>query len=259
MTHRFAAISLALGALVPPCAARAETPWYISGSAGGYFREDDTAKTTFTRKAFVLASPPVTPPAAASPGEIVVIGTRRPLVPVLQTFHAAGVVKQSHRPGEDLSLALGYRFSARFRVEVEAGYTAYSAGTLRPFTTSPNFPALDGRAFQQKAGGDYSSTTATLNGFYDFRPTASGWAPYVGVGVGGAATTRSAGTFVSAQGNTLHSAGGSGASGLALAEAGLNIRLTPNLTLAPAYRYVHYFNVGGDVAHVAKASLRYVF
>ncbi len=267
MAHSFGRIGLALAATGFAGFARAETPWYVSGSLGGYFREDNEASGHFVKTVTVLepriASPPATvaPPPSAPPGTIVVTGTRPPpsLVPVSVVLHAVGVEKVAHQPGESLNLALGYRVNARFRVEVEAGYTQYASGSLRPFTSNPNFPALDGRAFRQNTGGDYSRETATLNSFYDLRPAGARWAPYLGLGVGAAATRRTTGYFTSADGHNFRSDGGSGVSGLALAEAGLNIRLAPNLTLAPAYRYVRYFNANADIAHVIRASLRYAF
>ena len=42
-------------------------------------------------------------------------------------------------------------------------------------------------------------------------------------------------------------------------EGEVSLALTRHLSLVPAYRFVHYFSSGEDVAHVAKLGLRYSF
>jgi opacity protein-like surface antigen len=218
-----------------PCAAfcsavgaHAEGAWYVSGSVGGYFREDDTQNVTF----FQVNDPQV---------------------------RASGNIKHAYDPGVMGALALGYRLSPRLRAEIEISYSGYSGDTLNPFTTSPAFPNDDGRTFHRQSGANYSRVTGTVNAFYDFAPIAFRFSPYVGAGFGGSSDRKSAGRFVGPFGGTLDGASSSDATVVALAEGGLNIALSDHWSVAPAYRYVHYFDGESEGAHIVKASVRYTF
>lgn len=247
--------------------ANADSPWYISGSVGGYFREDDSIADDYFKRIFIpgppLVLPSSSPPAAASPPtEIIVVATPRggPLSSQIPTLISArGTTGRSFDPGLTGNVAVGYRLNSRVRLEAELGHAGYNGSSLRPFTTDANFPTLDGRAFMRQSGADYSRFTGSLNTFYDLAPAASRFAPYIGAGIGGSANRRSFAQFLSADGARFTSYGGATPEGFALLEAGLNIAMSKHWTVVPAYRYIHYFNRGEDLAHVAKIGMRYSF
>jgi len=208
--------------------ALAASPWYISGSVGGYFREGDTQSGNY----YKILDPSITTTATNS---------------------------FSFDPGVILNAAVGYKLSSRFRVEAEIGYTNFTADNLRPFSENPNFPGLKGQIYSRENGFDFSRFSGTVNAFYDFAPIASRFTPYVGVGIGGTANHKSAGAFANADGNTFRFSSASGSDASGLLEGGVNIALSRHWSIAPAYRYVHFFNSIEDRAHVAKLGVRYSF
>jgi opacity protein-like surface antigen len=219
----------ALGLALWGAPARADGPWYVSASIGGYFREQQSGTEDFFR----LADP--------------------------EDVHP-GTLQQSFSPGLVGNVAIGYALPARFRVEAELGYAAYQLDSVNP--SSSFFPNLNGSTFKHQSGGDYSRFMGTLNLFYDL-PFGKTFVPYVGAGLGGAHAESTTGKFVSANGTIFENFGGQTTRGVTLVEGGVTIALTNALSLVPAYRYLHFFGGAGfgagEAAHVVKLGLRYAF
>lgn len=224
-------VSTAVGlaaALMWTMNAEADSPWYLEGSLGGYVRDSFSSPVTFRH----------TPgPSVTAPG--------------VNTFKV--------NPGLIANVGLGYRVAPHVRLEAEVGYTTYTGDTLNPYTTAPGFPALNGQTFTRQSGDRWSRYSGTVNAFYDFIPIAGRFTPYVGGGVGAAAGHRTKGVYKDAAGQPFGSGGGSSTQGFGLLEGGVAIALSPHWALVPAYRYVHFFTEGQDVAHVGKVGLRYAF
>jgi len=211
------------------CAAPAwaDDLWYVSGSIGGYFREDDSASTHF----FHADDP---------------------------AFKVPGTVQRSYDPGVTGNLAVGYTVMPQVRVEAEICYTDYTQSTINPLTHNPNFARLDGSTFNRQRGDEYGRFTGTVNIFYDFTPI-SGFTPYLGLGIGASADHQSSGVLIGPTGSSFNQSGGTSTQGLALLEAGFAYPLTENLSVTASYRYLHFFEDAGDVAHIVKMGLRYAF
>ncbi len=220
--------------------AHAESPWYVTGSVGGYYREDESGQVTIVTR-FANGD------TITSPGSS---------------------LTDSFGQGVFGGLALGYRLPARFRVEIEADYAHYSEFKLN--ATSSNiifvngFPTgARGQNFTRQAGADTDRYNATVNAFYDI-PGLPAWVtPYVGGGIGVSYGETSRGIFADVLGNRFAEAGGSATRGVALVEGGVALALSDHFALVPAYRYFRYFGDtpvrGDEVAHVAKVGLRYSF
>jgi opacity protein-like surface antigen len=221
--------SAAVVAAMLAVSARAESPWYVSGSLGGYFREGASGPDTF----FKIDDPSISSP-----------GTQR----------------ESFDPGYIANAAVGYRLLANVRVEAELGYADYMLSTVSP--QADTFPQLNGQPFNRQTGGEWSRFTGTINAFYDL-PVPGRFVPYVGLGVGGAHGEATTARLVSSTGAIFESLGGSSTRGVMLAEGGVSIALSEHISLVPAYRYLRYFlnaSVGGDeAAHIVKLGLRYSF
>ncbi len=229
MRISFCGVVGAIGVLASASAALADSPWYVSGSVGGYFRQDFSGADNF----FHSATPTVTVP---------------------------GTDRISYSPGVVGNIAVGYHLTPHIRVEGELGYVSYDASALHPYTTAAGFSDLNGQAFKHQSGDTYSRFTGSANAFYDFSAIAGRFTPYVGAGVGGSANHKSAGRFEASSGAIFTSGVGATATeGLAMVEGGVAIAVTRHLSLVPGYRFVHYFSSGEDVAHVAKLGLRYSF
>ena len=220
-----AAVAALIGSGV---AARAEGPFYVSGSVGGYFRQSDDTMDEFHHSA--------TP-----------------------TINVPGTDKRGFDPGVIGNVAIGYRLISHVRVEAEFGYFSYTGSTLNPTAFASGYPELNGQTFRRTSGDRFSRYTGTANAFYDFSPIAGLFAPYVGAGVGASRDHQSVGTLRSSDGTSFQSSGGSSTQGLAMVEGGLSFPITRNLSLVPAYRYVHFFAGNEEVAHVVKVGLRYSF
>ena len=220
---------LMLAGVAIACAgpARADGPWYISGSVGGYFREDDSFATRFHH-----SNDP--------------------------TFTVPGTNTESFDSGVIGNFAVGYSVMPQVRLEAELGYTDYTLSTLNPLAHDPHFPRLTGATFVRQYGARFSRFTGTVNAFYDFMPIA-GFTPYAGVGIGASDNRKGFGFFTGPTGSGFNDTGGSSAQGLALLEVGASYPLTENLSVTAAYRYVHYFEDNEDVAHVVKMGIRYTF
>jgi opacity protein-like surface antigen len=206
---------------------RATGAWYVSGSAGGYFREDTTASTT--------------------------IGNGN-------GGAAAGTVARTFDPGFVLNLAGGYRWPIGLRSEVELGYAQYSTTSVTPMV--PVFANVNGVTFNHATGSNLHRMMATANLFYDL-PIGGRFVPYVGAGLGAIHVQAATISFTNSAGGTFTSRLGAGNDGVALAEVGVTIAITDGLSIVPAYRYIHEFggvaNNGAEVAHVLKVGMRYAF
>ena len=209
--------------------AHAQSPWYVSGSIGGYWREDQGGPTRFTNG--VITGP--------------------------------GKQTESFDPGPTASAAIGYKLPFRLRLEAEASYIHYTADHVNPL--SATFPTLNGRAFNLQSGGDYDRYMATANLFYDLPITIAGRiVPYIGGGMGYVHAHQADSKFVSAAGSlfTMHTQSNN-SHAVALIEGGLTIPLGGAWALVPAYRYEHLFtdaNIFGDEnAHILKLGVRYSF
>jgi opacity protein-like surface antigen len=216
---------LAAGMGVFAVEARAAGPWYVSGSAGGYFREGTTASTTISNGV------------TAAPGEIA----------------------RGFDPGYLLNVAVGYRLPARLRAEIEFGYAEYGADSITPASV---FPTSNGITFSHPVGSDLHRIMGTVNLFYDL-PVQGRFVPYVGGGLGIIHALQTTITFQSASGGHFTSNLASGDKGVAVLEGGVTIALTDAIAIVPAYRYIRsagsIHNNGTEIAHVAKLGMRYSF
>jgi opacity protein-like surface antigen len=210
----------------PPAVALAAGPWYVSGSVGGYFREDATPTTTISNGVIV------------SPGE------------VARTFD----------PGYILNLAVGYRLPARLRAEIELGYADYDADSVTPMAAAPL--ASNGVTFSRPIGSDLHRYMVTANLFYDL-PVEGRFVPYVGGGIGAIHVQAATITYESAAGGRFTSRLAAGDKAVALLEGGVTIAVTDAIAVVPAYRYLRQAgsvgNNGTEVAHVVKLGMRYSF
>jgi opacity protein-like surface antigen len=227
MYVRFAVLAPVAAVLAFAAPARADGPWYVSGSVGGYFRESDNVSTTFSH--------------SDNP-----------------TFKVPGTAGRSFDPTVIGNAAAGYAVIPQVRVEAEIGYFDYSGSTLNPLAHSPSFPRLNGSTFVRQSGNDWSRFTGTVNAFYDFLPI-MGFTPYVGAGLGASADNKSTGIFIGPTGSKFIERGSAGTEGLVLAEGGVSFPLTDDLAVTASYRYVHFFDAGEDAAHIVKAGVRYSF
>jgi len=216
------------GALILGVAAHAESPWYVAGSVGDYFRVANATTTVFSK----IDDPSIT---------------------------TSGTNHFSYDQGVIADIAIGYRLTPNIRLEEEVGYFHYVASGINPIASSPDFPLLDGRTFSRQSGGDYSRYTATVNGLYDFRSVSSRFTPFVGIGAGVSDDRRTTAHFTDSDGGPFRINGTSFVAGVGLLEAGLDISLSKRWSIQPAYRYVHIFKTGADDAHVADLGLRYSF
>lgn len=226
MHFRIGIGTLTAGVVAFAVEAHAAGPWYVAGSAGGYFREDATASTTITNGI------------TTAPGENA------------RTFD----------PGVLLNLAVGYRFPLSLRAELEFGYAEYGADSATPMVAA--FPTLNGVTFSHPTGSDLHRLMGTFNLFYDL-PVPGRFVPYVGGGVGIAHVQAATITYHSASGTPFTSRLRSGDKGVGMIEAGVTIGITDSISVVPAYRYIHQAgsvgNNGTEIAHVAKLGMRYTF
>jgi opacity protein-like surface antigen len=223
-------ITLAGGVLLTALAtsARADSSWYVSGSAGAYLREDQDGPTTFFRGN------------ASGPGE------------QHETFD----------PGLTVSGAVGYKLPLHLRLEGEFTYAEFTPDHINP--VGGPAPSLNGSALNRQSGGNFNRYMGSINIFWDLPvvPEDSRYSPYVGTGLGYVRTNTVETTFVNGSGSFRQTFAAAD-HGVALIEAGVSIALSPSWSLVPAYRYVHYFanaNVFGDEnAHIFKLGVRYSF
>jgi opacity protein-like surface antigen len=145
----------------------------------------------------------------------------------------------SYRPGYAFDVALGYRYSERWRVEVEFAY-------MRRDVDSFLFSGFRPRVF----GGSDNIFAGTATGFYDF-PTGTAWTPYVGLGMGVA--------------SVRHTGSDTDTNLSLVADVGVAITLAPPLEVVPGYR-LRWINTaqgsnpgGDDVIHTVRLAFRYSF
>lgn len=147
----------------------------------------------------------------------------------------------SLEPGLYLSGAAGMALGNGVRLEVELGYTSFDGDELKAGGTTSDAGSVEA-----------SATIVTLAGYYDIQMGGS-ISPYVGAGIGLASyEIEDGGTEIS-----------DGTDPAAFGEAGLNIRMTGNVTIVPSYRFL-WIDSGEDglddsTAHILKVGARYAF
>lgn len=143
----------------------------------------------------------------------------------------------------------GYRFGSGLRLEGELGYGLVGLDGFR-------YGGLSGNA-----DGDVELWSATAGAYYDFA-TGTMLTPYVGAGAGAVHQSFDSVTLSSGPVSATTS-GDSDTNFTAFGEAGVSIRLSPQLDLVPSYRYqwIADGESGFDDTemHVFKAGLRYWF
>lgn len=146
--------------------------------------------------------------------------------------------------GPYLSIAGGYGFDNGFRAELELAHTSFESDAVKA--------SFGGMSVKESFDGiEASATFVTVGGFYDFRPSAR-FSPYVGAGLG-----------IASWELEYEDAEEDGTDFTMFGEAGLNVALNANATLAPSYRFQWINNgengVEDSKAHVFKLGLRYTF
>jgi opacity protein-like surface antigen len=215
-------LGVAAAVLLSSQAAMAEGPWYVSGSAGAYIRQDFTNTETFHNN--LGASGPV-------------------------------LTTRTYDPGPVINAAVGRRLFGPLRVEGELGYVHNSIDTANPRSLDGAL-SLYGNRLGNASGGDIDRFTATANLFYDF-PMFGRLMPYIGGGAGYAHTEQSTARFIKSTGGTVTFEGGSDDSAVILGEVGGAVSLNNSWSIVPAYRFEHLFNTADENAHVLKLGLRY--
>ena len=215
-------------ALAQPGPQPPQSPWYIQGSVGGFFRQEASGPTTIFRG---------------------------PLI-------AAGTNTSTFDPGLFSGLALGYGMTNHVRLEVEFNYATYTGSTISPFTTNPFFPTITGNRLTRQSGGRYSQYGGTLNAFYDF-PISAGLVPYIGGGLGAEYADRTEGHFSGPAVPNFNLLPRSRTIGIGFVEVGISLPATRQISIVPAYRYMHSIGgtgfLQGEASHIVKISARYHF
>jgi opacity protein-like surface antigen len=222
MASRAALLSVGF-ILLSANSALAQTPFYITGSIGAWQRTDDSRSTTFFN----------------SRGQT-----------------GAGTNTTTFNPGPVVDLGLGYHLPLGFRIEGELGYAHYSTDTASPLGTTRPFASLDGSRLSTTSGGDLSTFTATVNGFYDL--PVGGWiVPYVGAGAGYYHAWGTDSVF----GGRFTQHARTSDNALVLGEVGLSFKVSDTLSVVPAYRFEHLFASGepGWNVNIFKLGVRYAF
>lgn len=217
--------------IVSSPAKSADYPWYVSGSAGTYLRQDVTrsAETPF----------------AIGGNSIILSSTNT----------------TSYDPGEFGSIAVGRALVWGFRSEAELDFAHYSPSS---FTPSPNngntLVGVNGTKFTANSGA-YNRFMGSVNLFWD-APLKGYLKPYVGAGVGFATDSGSTATYTNPNGFTFNQYAAQSTAPIVLGEVGLAVALSPRWSIVPAYRYIHFFNSGGTVeeaANIFKLGVRFNF
>jgi opacity protein-like surface antigen len=152
----------------------------------------------------------------------------------------------SYKTGWIGNLSVGYKLPMNFRAEIEGGYSKTDFDKISVAGTSVGL------------SGHLRVWTAMANLFYDI-PLGGGFVPYVGGGLG-VANERA--ENVGALGVNFGSS--SSETDFAWqAEVGLGYQVTPQLTIAPAYRFMMINDASGGFdntqIHIFKLGLRYAF
>jgi opacity protein-like surface antigen len=203
------------------------SPWYIQGSIGGFFNQEVSGPETFFKQ------------------------NNRQIT-------ATGTDRVDFSPGPIGSFAIGYNLMEEIRVETEFDFAFYNLNSIHAFTTNPNFPDLDGSRLTRQSGAQRSRFIGTLNAFYDF-PISYGLVPYVGGGLGVAHISGSDGLFSGTNVTDFLETGVSRTTGVGFVEAGISFPVTDQISIVPAYRYMHFFAGGTQAAQIGKIAVRYRF
>ncbi len=226
-----AAASLVGVSIASSPAKSADYPWYLSGSAGAYLRQDVTnsANTPF----------------AFGSNSVIVSSTNT------TTFD----------PGEFGSIAVGRTLIWGFRSEAELDFAHYVPSSVTPSPDNGNtITGVNGTKFTANSGS-HNRFMGSLNLFWD-APIAGYLKPYVGAGFGFAKDSGSVSTFTNPNSFTVSQNAAQSTAPIVLGEVGLAVALTPRWTIVPAYRYMHYFNSGstvGEDANIVKLGVRFNF
>jgi len=232
--YRQTVFSLSIvGSILATGPAFAESPWYIGGSAGAYFRSDYSVAGTFHNG----------------------LGTTAP-----------GTNTTTFSPGPIFNASVGYKLAHGFRVEGEFGFTKYNIKSINPNTVdSADFPNLNGTKLSAPIGGDRERYIETVNLFYDL-PFTGRFVPYIGAGFGAAEDRGSPAIFNEigpVPGGTFRTSNAAtGVLPVALAEAGVTLKLADQWAVVPSYRFQYVFrsgNVAAEPANIVKIGLRRSF
>jgi opacity protein-like surface antigen len=209
MSSRISAL-LACAGIMVFCAAqpaRAQSPWYVEGSAGAFWRMDASHATTITN---------------------VVTGVSGPATNTI-----------TYDPGPTIFLGLGYKLPSGFRIDGQLGYAHYASATASPLSLNGLLPRLNGQELSLQSGGGHSQYSAWIDAFYDL-PFAGRAVPYIGGGVGAVHTQAQQAFFTGP--NVGFTQGASNTTYAAIAaEVGLTFVLDPTWSVVPAYRFQHVF------------------
>jgi opacity protein-like surface antigen len=221
--HRLKILGVLFGTAT--CApAWADSPWYLEGSAGSVFTENNSRAT----------------------------------IDHVGGVFAPGTNTTTYSAGPDFAVGVGYKLPhiPHVRLQAEFGYAHYAVDTIAP--ASAAFPSLNGSQRPAVSGGDRDFFTADAEAFYDlpsygrFQPYLGGGAGYYHVSAGDVHTTTSFGAPF-----TGHTGNFDGP--ILLAEGGVNIRIDDRWSVVPAYRYQHLFATAGRTTsnHILKIGLRF--
>jgi opacity protein-like surface antigen len=244
------AIAIFVGMICAAHTACAQSPWYITGSAGAYLRSDASRSTTFFNDSRTITVP--------------------------------GTATTTYDPGPVVNLGVGYRLPLGFRIEGELGYAHYSVDSVSPLSTggaptvtNPNalgtspvrfpsrdpFVGLNGNRLALQSGGGHDTYTGTINAFYDL--PIPGWiVPYVGAGFGVAHGTQQTAHFSGPDEPRFTGLGSSATNAVILAELGVTFRIDDRWSVMPSYRFEHVFTTGNAFpsnANIFKLGVRYSF
>lgn len=189
-------------------AAEAQSPWYITGSAGALLREDASQSVTVSNR----------------------LGRTAPLT------DTAGF-----STGPQINLGIGYKLPLGFRLEGEFGYGHNTISSVSPLVTNGSVPSLNGSKLSLQSGGARSTYTVTVNGFYDL-PVSWPIVPFIGGGLGVAHIVGDAAYFAGSSGVPRFTyPGGQITNGVVLAEIGATYKINENWAIGPLSRFEHIF------------------
>jgi opacity protein-like surface antigen len=227
--HQVCVLVTCAGVLGAAHTAAAQSPWYITGSAGAVLRFDASRSTTFSNH----------------------FGTTAP-----------GTNTATYNAGPVVNLGVGYQLPLGFRIEGELGYEHYTTGSVSPAVTNGALPLLNGSRLTLQSGGGHNTYTGTINGFYDL-PIPGQIVPYVGAGFGVEHTNQQTGYFAGAYGVPRFTMGSSNTTNaVLLGEVGVTFKFNANWSVSPSYRFEHIFttdNAFPNNANIFKLGVRYTF
>lgn len=206
-----------------------QSPWYVQGSAGAFWRMDASRTTTFSNT----------------------LGITGP-----------GQNTNTYDPGPAVYVGIGYRLPYGFRIEGELGYAHFMNATASPLSLNGAFPGLNGSTLSLQSGGGHTQYSAMVNGFYDVPYAMWGRVtPYVGAGLGAVVLDGQTAVFANAGNTVRFTEGGTTTTRPAvMAEVGLNVTIDPKWTFVPAYRFEYIFLPSGSLpydANIFKLGFRY--